>query len=118
VADALDSWDKVAAFALTLAGTVAGTSYGKPAVKIAANGRSFLHLGREPATSFVVEIDVATVDMLLATDPDSFWQTAHYVGWPALLVRYASRDPDRVRAVIGQARVQAAARKAARPRKR
>jgi hypothetical protein len=75
------SWDDAVAFALGLPGAELATSYGKPAVKVAANGRSFLHPGREPESSFVVEIDRDTVEILKVTDPDTFWQTAHYEGW-------------------------------------
>ena len=112
------SWDDAVACALALPGTELSTSYGKPAVRVAANGRAFLHVGREPDTSFVVEIDRDTVEILKETDPDSFWQTAHYQGWPAVLVRYDSADPERVHDVIARAHEQAAARKPARARRK
>jgi hypothetical protein len=38
----LDSWEATRDFALTLAGTELSTSYGQPAIKVAANGRTFL----------------------------------------------------------------------------
>jgi hypothetical protein len=117
VGEPLDSWEKVAGFALGLPGTEASTSYGKAAVKIAANGRAFVYPGRESATSFAVEVDLGTVEMLKATEPESYWQTPHYVGWPAVLVRYDSPDPARVRRVIEQAHAQAAAKKPVRKRK-
>jgi hypothetical protein len=111
-------WDDAVAAALALAGTELSTSYGQPAVKCAANGRAFLNVGHEPDTSFVVQIDRDTVEILKETDPDTFWQTAHYEGWPAVLVRYRSADPERVRDVIARAQEQAAARKPARPRRK
>lgn len=112
------SWDDAVAFALSLPGTELAKSYGKPAVKVAANSRAFLATGHEPETSFVVEIDLDTVEILKTTDPDTFWQTAHYEGWPAVLVRFGSRDPERVREMIARARDQAAAKKPTRPRKK
>ncbi len=117
MAEALDSWEAAAAFALTLPGSELARHYGQPAVKIAANGRAFLNVGHESDTSFVVQIDLATVDTLLATAPESFWQTPHYAGYGAVLVRYASPDPARVRAIITRAHAQAAAKTAARARK-
>ena len=111
----MTGWDDLAAFALTLPDTVAGTHYGKPAVKVVANGRAFVASGA--AESFVLMIDLDTKDVLLETDPNTFWQTPHYENWPALLVRYGSSDLDRVRAVVTRARDQAAARSAARPRR-
>ncbi|OYY79210.1 MAG: hypothetical protein B7Y43_01880 [Sphingomonas sp. 28-62-20] len=112
----LRDWDAVVAFALGLSDTEVGAHYGKPAVKIASNGRAFLSGSREPE-SFVLQIDHDTKDMLIETDPDSFWQTPHYQGWPSLLVRYTSADPDRVSAMIERARDQAAAKPPAKARK-
>lgn len=113
----MTDWDSLAAFALTLPDTVAGTHYGKPAIKVAANGRAFVSAGSEPG-SFVLAIDLDTKEMLLETDPDTFWQTPHYQGWPAVLVRYDGTDPTRVQDMIARARDQAAARKASKPRKK
>ena len=110
------SWDEVAAFALTLPGTVLSTYYGDPAVKVAANGRPFVNPSRED-DSFVLHIDRGTTQMLIETDPDSFWQTPHYEGWPGLLVRYFSADSERVTEMIERARDQTAAKKPAAPRK-
>lgn len=108
-------WDRVAAHALSLPGATLSTSYGHPAVK-AANGRPFIATGREPG-SFCLMIDLDRVEMLKDTDPHTYWQTAHYEGWPAVLVRYDSGDPDRVRAMIEAAHEWNAARAKARPRK-
>ena len=49
-----DSWDKVEAFALTLPGTERGTTYRMPAVKVAANDRTFVWTSHEAGTSFAV----------------------------------------------------------------
>ncbi|MBY8822171.1 MmcQ/YjbR family DNA-binding protein [Sphingomonas colocasiae] len=108
-------WDGVVAFALSLPGTELSTSYGKPAVK--TNGRAFVAPGRE-AGSFCLMIDLDTVEMLMETDPDTYWQTPHYAGWPAILVRYDSADPERVRAMITQAHGWNAARPKPRPRRK
>jgi hypothetical protein len=112
------SWDDAVAFALTLPDTEPGTSYGKPAVKVASNGRAYLYTGHEDGTSFGIAIDLDTVEMLKETDPDTFWQTPHYEGWPAVLVRYESADPDRVKAMIERSRDWTAAKKPVKPRKK
>jgi hypothetical protein len=111
-------WDDAVAFALTLADTELSTSYGKPAVKVATNGRTFLYPSHEADTSFGIAIDLDTIEILKETDPDTFWQTPHYEGWPGVLVRYASADPERVRAMIERSRDWIAARPRAKPRKR
>jgi hypothetical protein len=110
-------WHKVTAFALGLAGTELSTSYGKPAIKIVSNGRAFLHPSREEG-SFVLAIDQDTKEMLIETDPETFWQTPHYHGWPGLLVRYDSADPERVMAMIERSRDWTAARPRPKPRKK
>lgn len=106
-------WDSVTAFAAALPDAERSTYYGGPAIK--ANGNAFVAPGRE-AGSFCLLIDRDTVDMLKETDPDTYWQTPHYEGWPAVLVRYASADPERVLAMIGRAHGQALAKKRPKPR--
>jgi hypothetical protein len=116
MADAIPNWGEAVAFALSLPGTELSTSYGKPAVKV--NGRAFLFIGREEETSFGVAIDLDMVEMLKETDPDTFWQSPHYEGWPAVLIRYGSRDPERVREIVERSHAWTAAKPEPRPRKR
>jgi hypothetical protein len=114
--DSIANWDEAVAFALTLPGTELSTSYGKPAVKV--NGRAFLYTGHEDKTSFGVAIDLDTVEMLKETDPETFWQSPHYEGWPAVLIRYGSKDPERVREVVLRSHAWTAAKPKPKPRKR
>ncbi len=118
MAEPLDSWEKAAAFALSLPDTMLSTSYGKAAVKVASNGRAFLYPGREADSSFAVAIDLDSIEILKETNPDSFWQTPHYEGWPAVLVRFDSRDSGRVRSLIERSRDWTAAMKPPRSRKK
>ena len=112
------TFNEAIAFALTLPDTELSTSYGKPAVKVASNGRAFLFPSHEPDTSFGVAIDLDTIEILKATEPETYWQTPHYEGWPGVLIRYDGKDEDRVRDVIGRSRDYAAALPKSRPRKR
>ena len=114
----IDSWEKAVAFALSLPDTVLSTSYGKPAVKVASNGRAFLYTGHEDKTSFGIGIDIDTVEILKETDPDTFWQTPHYEGWPAVLICFDSADQERVRDMIRRSRDWTAAMKPPRSRKK
>ena len=111
------TWDEAVAFALTLPGTEAGTSYGKPAVKVASNGRAFLFPSHEADTSFAVAMDLDAIEILTETDPASFWQTPHYAGWEGVLIRYDSKDEERVRDVIQRSRDFVAAKPKTRRRK-
>jgi len=114
----LDSFQAAEAFALSLPGTERTTSYNKPAVRIAANGRTFLYTGREEDTSFALALDLDTIDLLKTTEPETYWQSPHYEGWPAVLVRYDSPNPERVRTTIRRAHEQASAKKPVRRRGR
>jgi hypothetical protein len=108
------TWEEVVAHALALPGTELTTYYGGPAVK--ANGHPLVTPGREDG-SFCLHIGQDTKAILIETDPDTFWQTAHYEGWPSVLVRYDSPDPERVLAMIEASRDWAMRRKPPRPRK-
>ena len=112
------TFDEAVAFALTLPDTERGTSYGKPAVKVASNGRAFLFPSHEAGSSFGVAMDLGTIEILKETEPETYWQTPHYEGWEGVLVRYAARDEGRVRDVIDRSRAFVAAKPKARPRKR
>jgi hypothetical protein len=93
-------WEAVAAFALSLPATELSTSYRQPAVKV--DGKAFVSTGHEPG-SFHVRAPHDEKAVLIETDPGTFWQTPHYEGWPGLLVRFGSTDPDRVRLVVTRA---------------
>lgn len=112
------TFDEAIAFALTLPGTELSTSYGKPAVKVAANSRAFLFPSHEAQTSFGVAMDLDTLEILKETDPATFWQSPHYIGWEGVLIRYDSKDEERVREVIARSRDFVGAKPKARPRKR
>ena len=112
------TWAEAVEFALSLPDTELSTSYGKPAVKVASNGRAFLFPSHEADTSFGVAIDLDTIEILKETDPDTFWQSPHYVGWEGVLIRYDSKDDERVREIIARARDFVAAKPPVRPRKR
>lgn len=96
----MHSWEEARDFALALPGTELSASYGKPAVKV--NGKAFLYPGRE-AGSIAVASPLPEKELLIETDPETFWETAHYRGWPAVLVRFGGADRERVEAVIRRA---------------
>jgi hypothetical protein len=92
-----DSWESVLAYALTLPDTEESTSYGRPAVKV--RSKAFVYPGRERG-SFAVSCPLDEKELLMETDPEAFWETDHYRGWPAVLVRFGSPDRERIERVI------------------
>lgn len=95
-----DGWDSVMAFALKLPGAEPSTSYGAPTVRI--RGKPIVYPGRESG-SFAIASPLVEKELPIETDPETFWETDHYRGWPAVLVRYGSADRERIETVIGRA---------------
>jgi hypothetical protein len=108
-------WDDVVAFALSLPDCELSTSYGTPVVK--TNGRMLLGPSRE-AGSFCLATGRDSIELLKAAYPDTYWQSPHYVGWPAVLVRLDTRRPAHVRATIRQAHAWCATQPKPRSRRR
>ncbi|NJC33383.1 hypothetical protein GGR88_000857 [Sphingomonas jejuensis] len=110
----MKDWDAVVAAGLALPGVEHGTSYGRPALK--KRGRVIAGTTAPDQGSFVLHVDAEEKQILLDTDPERFWQTDHYVGWPAVLVRYGPDRDDRVALLLRRAwwdRATVAERKAA-----
>lgn len=95
-----DDWHDVLRFACALPDVEMAPFYGTPCPKV--NGKAFVSPGRE-AGSFHAMCSHEEKEILLESDPDSFWQTPHYEGWPGLLVRFGSVDPDRIANIIRRA---------------
>ena len=89
---ALDDWSAVHAYAAGLPGAAESTYYGSPAIMAEASDRPVVTPSRE-ADSFVLHIDQDHKAMLLDLDPGRFWETPHYNGYPALVVRYGPAEP-------------------------
>jgi hypothetical protein len=93
-------WDAVVAIGLALPGVMIGTSYGRPALKL--RGKMLAAAGKE-VDHFVLSATLDEIEMLKETEPACFFQTPHYEGWPAVLVRYAEADPDRIAVLVERA---------------
>lgn len=85
-------FERVARLAAHLPGVETSTWYGTPALKVA--GRGFARL-RE-AGVLVVMCPLELKEALLEAEPDVYYETDHYRGWPATLVRLAVIDDERL----------------------
>lgn len=99
--DRLHGWPDVVALACTLPGVEEGTSYGRPAVK--ANGRMIAAATAPDPDSFVLHVALAEKEVLIETDPATFFETDHYRGWPAILVRYGTPARERIALLLARA---------------
>ncbi len=86
-------FERVQRAAATLPGAVCGTSYGTPAMFV--GGKSFARMKEGMDDVLVVPVALGLKDALIETLPDTYFETSHYAGWPAVLVRLDSlSDPD------------------------
>lgn len=75
---------------LNLAEVEVGTSYGKPALKV--RGHGFVSLKEDDI--MVLHCPLEMKEVLMEAAPDIYYQTPHYHGWPALLVRLDAIDDE------------------------
>jgi hypothetical protein len=68
-----------------LPGTEESTSYGTPAIKV--KGKLLSRLRSEAEGALALRCDLHDREMLLQVDPDSFFLTDHYRGYPWILIR-------------------------------
>ena len=103
------TWQDVVATGVRFPGVEEGTSYGTPSLKV--RGKFMARLRTNPDALVVRTIDLADRDALLKGDPDVFFITPHYEGYPAVLVRLEAVDPAMLAELIEDAwRLQAAKR--------
>jgi hypothetical protein len=92
--------------ALTLPGVEEGTSYGTPAFRFKKKLIARLH---QDGASLVLKLGNETRDHLLQVDPETFFVTDHYIGYPMVLARLdrlTATDLDKLlrRAITGATR--------------
>lgn len=90
----MKDWTAVVDAGAELPGVEHGTSYGKPALKF--RGKMLAATTAPDPNSFVLHVAIEEKEVLIDSDPATFWETDHYRGWPAILVRYGSTATDRI----------------------
>lgn len=76
-----------------LPGVETGTSYGTPALKV--GGKLFVRI--KDAGTLVLMAPLDEKERLIEMAPEIYYETDHYRGWPALLVRAAAIDDAQLR---------------------
>ena len=90
--DGMVSEDEVRTAALSLPETNEKSSYGMPGFRVRTKGFARLH--EEPGVLMLWCADVGEKEALIASNPDTFFTTAHYDGYSAILVRMNRIDAD------------------------
>jgi hypothetical protein len=102
----MPTWDDVLASASGLPGVEVGTSYGTPSLKV--RGKFMCRLRTNPDALVMRVIDLADREALLKGQPDVFFSTPHYDGYPVVLVRLDEVDSAQLAELVEDAwRLQA-----------
>ena len=102
-------WADVAEIGARFPGVVEGTSYGTPSLKV--RDKFMCRLRTNPDALVMRVIDLADRDALVKGEPDTFFITPHYQGYPVVLVRLEAVDRQMLAELVEDAwRLQAAKR--------
>ncbi len=85
------TFETLRALALALPGVEEGTSYGTPAFKV--KGKLLARLW-EDGDTLVIKVGFDAREILMQADPGTYFNTAHYDGYPSVLVRLSRIAPD------------------------
>ena len=105
----MPTWHDVVEIAGRLPGCEVSSSYATPSLKV--RGKFMCRLRTDPDALVVRCMDTADADALKLGQPDVFFSTPHYDGWPGVLVRLEAVTLEQLDELIEDAwRVQAAKR--------
>src|SRR5688572_9993795 len=85
---------------LALPGVEEGTGHGRPAWRV--RGKFVAGLWEDGSTA-VVKVDKGEKQMLMAAEPEIFFETPHYEGWGYVLVRLPAIAQDELAEVVEDA---------------
>jgi hypothetical protein len=105
----LPTWVDVIAIGSRFPGVEVGKSWGTPALKV--NDKFLCRMRTNPDALVLRVIHMGEREALLQGDPDTFFTTPHYDGYPAVLVRLDKVDPTELAELLEDAwRTQASKR--------
>jgi hypothetical protein len=85
-----DHFQRVTRLAADLPGIQSATSNRTASLKI--RGKSFVRMKEKMDGVLVVMIPLGLKESLMDAEPDKYFETPHYAGWPAMLVRLDALD--------------------------
>ena len=92
------TWDEVRQIALSFPGVEESTSYGTPSFKV--KGKFLTRLRPEDQSVVLVDVGFDEREMLMEAEPATFYFTAHYKDYPAVLARLETLHPGSLRAFL------------------
>jgi len=93
------TFETVRELALALPGVEEGKAGGTPAFRV---GGKFLLRLRE-ADEIAIRVEYAAREVLMGTDPETFYISEHYLKYPAMLIRLSRVDREDLRKLIEDA---------------
>jgi hypothetical protein len=93
------SWDDVVAIGKRFPGVEEGTWFRSPALKVAGKG-GFCRLRTDPDALVIRVGGMDDREALLQGDPEVFFTTPHYDGYPFVLVRLEAIDDEELAELI------------------
>jgi hypothetical protein len=94
------TYETVRTIALALPGVEEGPCYGTPGLRV--RGRLFARLWEDGET-LVLKIGFDAREVLMAANPEIFFITDHYAGYPYVLVRLPKVRRDQIEPLIEEA---------------
>jgi hypothetical protein len=91
------TFEEFRSMALQLPGVEEGTSFGTPGFRVR---RKFLARLSEADVLVLTRVDDLEKEMLLETQPETFFITDHHRGYPTVLIRLSRADPEQVRDLL------------------
>jgi hypothetical protein len=88
----MPTWDDVVAIGVRFPEVEVGTSFGTPALRV--HGKGMCRLRTNPDALVLRVVDLGEREALLQGQPEAFFSTPHYDGYPYVLVRLDAVDPD------------------------
>ncbi len=99
--EAMPNWDDVVEIGSRFPGVEVGTSWGTAAMKV--KDKFICRLRTDPDALVLRVIDLGEREALLQGEPETFFTTPHYDGYPAVLVRLERVDPTELAELIEDA---------------
>ena len=97
----MPDWSDVVALGRRLPEVEEGIWFRTPCLRV--RKKSFCRMREDGETLVVRVVDLEDKEALLRSDPDVYWTTPHYDGYPYVLVRLAVADPAQLGELIEDA---------------
>ncbi|HEY1275709.1 MAG TPA: MmcQ/YjbR family DNA-binding protein [Thermoleophilaceae bacterium] len=97
----MPTWDDVIEIGLRFPGVEVSTSYGTPALKV--RGKFMCRMRTGPDALVLRVTDLGEREALLQGQPEAFFTTPHYDGYPAVLIRLDAVDPEELAELVEEA---------------